>query len=127
MAKFIFFFIALIYTGIITYLSLINLADTPVKNLGMSDKAMHAGAYFGMAFLWLIFSHFQAPNINLIKRILIICTLSIIFGIFIEVLQAVLTTYREPDLYDILANSTGAIFAGLLVWLFKEQLNQVKV
>lgn len=127
MAKSIFFIAALVYTGVITYLSLINLANTPVKNFGMSDKAMHAGAYFGMAFLWLIFYHFAAPDVRLIKKILIICIFSIIFGIFIEVLQAVLTSYREPDLYDILANSTGAIFAGLFVWLFKEQLNQVKV
>lgn len=127
MVKKLSFIAALGYTGLITYLSLINLAETPVKNLGMSDKLMHASAYFGMTFLWLIFSFFQFENPKVLKKILIVCSITIIFGIFIEVLQGVMTTYREPDLYDILANSIGAIIAGIIVWLFKGKFNQVKV
>ncbi len=41
------------------YLSLINLADTPVKELGMSDKVMHGGAYFGLGLLWMFFAIFS--------------------------------------------------------------------
>lgn len=116
---------ALVYTGAIAYLSLINLAQTPVSEFGMSDKLMHGGAYFGLALLWLLHALFS-PDKDLIKRIVVICVLSIVFGIFIEVLQRELTDYRELDIYDILANSIGAIAACLLVWIFRKSLMRLK-
>jgi len=124
--KHLLFFAALAYTGLITYLSLINLANTPVSQLGVGDKAMHAGAYFGLAFLWLIFSVFNYEDEKFLKRIVVICIACIIFGTFIEVLQQELTEYRQLDLLDVLANSIGAIVAGALVWLLKEILIRLK-
>lgn len=120
------FITALAYTGLITYLSLINLANTPVSKLGVGDKAMHVGAYFGLALLWLIFSIFNSESESLAKRVILICTACIIFGTFIEVLQHVLTEYRQLDLLDVLANSIGVMAAGALVWLLKEILIRLK-
>ena len=122
----LFLLIALVYSLAITYLSLINLAQTPVKEFGLSDKILHAGAYFGMVFLWLCYAIFKFSTERLKKISLIICVLSIVFGIFIEVLQHILTDYRELDFYDIIANSTGAISAGLLVWILKNSLIRLK-
>jgi VanZ family protein len=124
--KLLFFFPALIYTGLILYLSLINLADTPVKNLGMSDKAMHCGAYFGLGLLWMFFGLFTFEQKGLFKRIIIISLASIVFGIFIEVLQGVITSYRQPDLFDILANTTGVVVAGVVVWILRKNLTRLK-
>lgn len=124
--KHVLFFTALVYTGLITYLSLINLADTPVSQLGVGDKAMHAGAYFGLGVLWLIFSIFNSENKSFAKKIILICVACIAFGTFIEVLQHMLTEYRQLDLLDVLANSIGAIVAGTLVWLLKEILIRLK-
>jgi len=118
---------ALLYTGLITYLSLINLADTPVSKLGVGDKVMHTGAYFGLALLWLLFVIFNAGNERFAKNLVLVCVACIIFGTFIEVLQHVLTEYRQLDLLDVLANSIGAIVAGTLVWLLKEILIRLKV
>lgn len=117
---------ALVYTAFISYLSLINLSETPVRDLGISDKVMHAGAYFVLAFLWLIFYIFNYNTERLEKGIFIICIGSIGFGTFIEVLQRELTTYRELDLLDILANTVGVILAGLVVRLLKGTLIRLK-
>ena len=127
MPKQFLFVSALLYTGLITYLSLINLADTPVSKLGVGDKVMHTGAYFGLAFLWLLFVIFNAGNERFAKNLVMVCIACIIFGTFIEVLQHVLTEYRQLDLLDVLANSIGAIVAGTLVWLLKEILIRLKV
>lgn len=124
--KLIFLLPAVLYTVLILYLSLINLADTPVKELGMSDKMMHGGAYFGLGLLWMFFGLFTFKDEELFKRIIIISVISIAFGIFIEVLQDTLTSYRQLDLYDIVANSIGVILAGGLVWILRKYLIRLK-
>ncbi len=125
-AKLLFLLPALAYTLAITYLSLINLANTPVSGMGLSDKVLHAGAYFVMTVLWLLFGVFGFSSKNLITKILIICGLTIGFGIFIEVLQGTLTNYRELDFYDVIANSIGVFSAGILMWLLKEYVIRLK-
>jgi VanZ family protein len=124
--KLLFFFPALIYTGLILYLSLINLADTPVKDLGMSDKTMHCGAYFGLGLLWMLFGLFTFEEKGLFKRIMFISLASVAFGIFIEVLQGVITSYRQPDLFDILANTIGVVVAAIVVWILRKNLTRLK-
>ncbi len=125
-ARLFFYIPALVYTGVILYLSLINLAETPVKELGVSDKVMHLAAYFGLAFIWIFAVMHPDRNENILKEIFIISVLSIGFGIFIEVLQDILTLYRELDFYDIIANSMGVILAAGAVWLLKESLIRLK-
>ncbi|WP_324719997.1 VanZ family protein [Salinimicrobium sp. HB62] len=124
--KIIFLLPAILYTGLILYLSLINLADTPVKDLGMSDKMMHGGAYFGLGLLWMLFATFTFEDKGLFKRIVVISVISIAFGIFIEVLQDTLTSYRQLDFYDILANTIGVFVAGVFVWSLRKYLIRLK-
>ncbi len=92
----------------------------------MSDKVMHAGAYFGLALLWMLFGIFSFGEKGIMWRLAIISVASIVFGIFIEVLQDVLTSYRELDLYDILANTFGVIIAGFAVRIVKDYLIRLK-
>lgn len=106
---------AIVYTGIITYLSLVNLSDTSVAGWGVSDKILHAGAYFGMALVWLGFYVLNYQPTAFLRKIIVVCLLVVVFGIIIEVLQNELTSYRELDLLDMLANTTGVILAGVLV------------
>ena len=124
--KLLFLLPAVLYSGLILYLSLINLADTPVKDLGMSDKVMHGGAYFGLGLLWMFFGLFTFEEKGLFKRIVIISVISVAFGIFIEVLQDTLTSYRELDLYDIFANTIGVVVAGVFVWIMRNYLIRLK-
>lgn len=124
--KLFFFIPALVYTVIILYLSLVNLADTKVSSLGMSDKLMHGGAYFGLGLLWMLFGIFSFSEKNFIRRIIIISVAAVAFGIFIEVLQDTLTSYRQLDLYDVLANSIGVLAAAVLMWMLKNYLLSLK-
>ena len=125
-AKYLFLLPALVYTGLILYLSLINLADTPVKDLGMSDKMMHGGAYFGLGLLWMWYFIFAQEENRIFKNVLWVSLFSILFGIFIEVLQDNLTNYRQLDFYDVLANTIGVIFAALVIWLLRRPLIRLK-
>ena len=124
--RLLFLLSAILYTGIILYLSLINLADTPVKDLGMSDKIMHGGAYLGLGLLWMVYGLFSFERERLFKKIVVISLISIAFGIFIEVLQDTMTDYRQLDFYDILANSIGVLVAALVVWIFRKYLIRLK-
>lgn len=87
---------------------------------------MHAGAYFGLVLIWVFYFILNPGKIGFFKGIVIICVLSVIFGTFIEVLQDVLTTYRELDLLDVLANTIGAALAGGVAGLLKESLTRLK-
>ena len=109
----------------IVYLSLINLSETPVSELGMSDKIMHAGAYFILGLSW-IFYFLSEHESKLKKNIIIVSLVVIVFGTLIEILQDRLTDYRQLDFYDIFANSIGVIVAGTVVWLSKEFLIRLK-
>jgi len=125
-AKLLFFIPALAYTFVVLYLSLINLADTPIPELGISDKIMHVGGYFVLGLLWMFFAIFNYKNERLFAKVLIVCGAAIVFGIFIEVLQDRLTSYRTLDFYDIVANSIGVVTAGIAVWLLKDTLIRLK-
>ncbi len=87
---------------------------------------MHGGAYFGLGLLWMLFGTFAFEDKGLFKRIVVISVISIAFGIFIEVLQDTLTSYRQLDLYDILANTIGVFVAGVFVWSLRKYLIRLK-
>ena len=94
--------------------------------MGVSDKILHGGAYFVLGLLWMFFAIFNYKEQKLLTRIFGISLASIAFGIFIEVLQDTLTSYRQLDFFDILANSAGVALAGMLVWFTKDFLIRLK-
>ena len=124
-ASICFFCIALLYTGAILYLSLINLADTSVSEMNVSDKILHGGAYFVLGILWMFFTLLNDHK-GILKKLAIVSILLISFGTFIEVLQGTLTQYRQLDFWDILANSAGIGLAAILVWNTQDFLIRLK-
>ena len=97
--------IAICTTIAILYLSLAKVGHINIGDVTYSDKILHATAYFFLTFTWLLAFHKKASK----KYIILSCC--ILFGIIIEVLQSVLTSYRTADYFDILANATGAFLA----------------
>ncbi len=92
-----------------------------------TDKMMHTGAYFLLASCWFFYLLVSRPDdfdfkIGFFK----ISLLVVAFGMLIEVLQGALTTYREPDWADILANSLGVLIALAFFVLFLNFLKNVK-
>ena len=78
------------------------------------DKVIHAIMYFGLAFLFLLNSR---QTFSLTRRFITISVVSIcLIGGLIELLQPILSN-RTCDFPDFIANSTGAILAGAVVWI----------
>ena len=101
------FFIAIFFTIFIAFISLISLKGIPAIKVSNSDKFGHLFAYFLLCLSWL----YAFRNHSQKKVTIYIIIVLIIYGILIEVLQGVLTTYRQADFFDILANSSGVILA----------------
>ncbi|WP_372917903.1 VanZ family protein [Salegentibacter sp.] len=92
-----------------------------------TDKFLHFVAYLGLVVLWQLYIIFREPNFKQYYSYLIkISVLAIAFGMLIEVLQGALTSFREPDWWDILANSLGVMSAALLLLLSKRVLQRLK-
>ena len=101
-----FLLLAIIWTVLITVASLVSSSAIPKVNLLWNDKIVHFLFYFFFVVFWSFALH---KNFYLKKYSFIIVVFAIVYGIIIEILQELLTTTREPDLYDVFANSLGAI------------------
>ena len=112
MERKLYFFVAISFTIAITVGSLISVNNVvelpPIRFL---DKFLHISAYILLTLSWL-FAYYK--NSNLYKRGILIAITIFVYGIVIEVLQAAITTYRQADLLDMIANLIGIVIA----WLF---------
>lgn len=119
--------LAVIYSVGILVSSLINPEKLPIADFDQSDKFLHVSAYFGLTIIWYLY-YFSREQWSwvVLKPLVVICLLIIAFGIFIEVLQDKLTTYRTIDSLDVLANSIGVTIAFILIISFKKRLEKVK-
>ena len=106
--------IAILLTLVIAFLSLVSLKGIHVIKVKNSDKYSHFIAYFVLCLSWL-FAHMHSSKLQLkkLKKYTIVLFL-IVYGIIIEVLQGVLTTYRQADFFDFLANSAGVLMAAFI-------------
>ncbi|MET2983789.1 VanZ family protein [Aureibaculum conchae] len=109
--------IAVSFTFIIAFLSLVSLKGVAKINISNSDKIGHLVAYFILGLSW--FHVFKKQR----KKWLYITLLLIIYGMVLEGLQGTLTTYRTADLYDEFANASGVLIALLVsyLWLKKRE------
>ena len=79
---------------------------------------MHFFAYAALNLSWLI-AFKEREKINKVKLLISILVLS--YGIIIEVLQGIITNYRQADILDILANFIGIILSVVFFSLFLEK------
>ena len=105
-----FLFFAIVWTVFITVASLVSFNSVPKVAIPGNDKLVHFLFYFFFVVFWSIALH---KNFYSKKYSFIIVVFAIVYGIIIEVLQELLTTTREPDLYDVFANALGAIIGYL--------------
>ncbi|MFY0602560.1 MAG: VanZ family protein [Flavobacteriaceae bacterium] len=103
-------YISLTITILITFLSLIKIQAKPLIQISNEDKIHHALAYLVLTLSWLI-----TKSIKFKKTTDFVIILScFVFGIIIEALQAIITTYRSASYLDILANLIGIIFGFII-------------
>lgn len=102
--------VSIIYTIILTALSLAKVNEVTEDLPDNSDKLFHALAYAIFTMLW-FFTCFYKLKFNKVRALTISALFSVLFGIIIELLQGGLTVNRQADFYDVIANTTGTLIA----------------
>jgi glycopeptide antibiotics resistance protein len=101
------------WTIAITVLCLISFTELPKVKIEGADKYVHAILHFIFVLVWCqhyrVNKHLREPRL-LAKALLF----SVVFGCAIEIAQEYLTTSRQADVKDVLANFSGAAIAVLL-------------
>ena len=115
-------FIAISITIFIAILSLIKTDNIPLGSFSNSDKVYHAIAYFFLMLSWLYTFHKKEAFNKNVKYVILAC---FIYGIIIEVLQGVTTTYRTASYLDMLANGSGVVLAVLAFHLFEKKIRVI--
>lgn len=105
------FWVAVLWTGIIFYLSFKTPSSGPKLYFENADKAVHFTFYFGFVFLWFKFLLFQKKGV--FRNLIVLVVIAILIGILIELSQGLLTTTRQPDVWDAVANSLGALMGAI--------------
>lgn len=119
--------LAVAYSLALLGLSLGNISDLPSLEIANADKLYHTLAYFGLVLLWFMYFFARKANDRFqLKSLLFVCLCALVFGIFIELLQLTLTTYRSWDYYDILANFCGILLAFLVLYPLRKKLEKLK-
>ena len=87
------------------------------------DKTAHFLFYFVLTLLWNFALQKKYKN-RALKYIIVFAL--IFYGIVIEILQGFLTKNREADIYDVMANSAGALVALIFIFWLKNKTFEKK-
>ncbi|NJX16067.1 VanZ family protein [Tamlana crocina] len=108
----------ILYTLALTLVCLIRLNNLPDVGVSFGDKIFHFLAYSVLTLLWFgTFLFYTSAGRS--KAILYATVFAVIFGIIIEVLQDTMTDFRSLDIYDMIANSLGALLTAGTLWIKK--------
>ncbi len=101
-------FIAIGVTLIVAFLSLFHIQSFNhlQPNISNIDKIEHILAYFVLTFVWLLALKKKTSKYKLVTVLSVF-----LYGVLLEVLQMKLTSYRQGDVLDGLANSSGILLA----------------
>jgi VanZ family protein len=114
-AKHLALVLLLSYLFLLTGLSLVNIGKLPTLGSSFDDKIFH---FLSHALLTgLCFNYFYRAKVS--KPVLISALVSICYGISIEWLQSITSNSRTSDVYDIVSNILGMIFAIIFIGTLK--------
>ncbi|HPW98074.1 MAG TPA: VanZ family protein [Flavobacterium sp.] len=118
---------AVFWTSTILFLCLIDSSELPSLSIKMegTDKGVHFTFHFIFTLLWSMYVYSLTKNINR-KKILKVLIASFLFGVLIEIFQGCFTTTRQADVMDVLANTIGAISAGILIYFILKRIKKLK-
>ena len=115
--KQIYFLAALLWAGVIAFFCLIQLNNVPLGEVSNLDKLVHVFFHFVLTVLCFLFFQKYTNALISFKSIIISFLFSVFFGIGIEIAQELFTTTRHADIFDVLANLSGAILGVAVVIL----------
>ncbi|OFX48079.1 MAG: hypothetical protein A2046_05880 [Bacteroidetes bacterium GWA2_30_7] len=95
-----------------------TVAQISFLNIPHFDKIVHAGIYFILCSIIIYESEFFKSKYTA-KALSLIALISIMYGIIMELMQEYVFIKRSNDLFDIIANSTGAAFSIFAFVIYK--------
>ncbi|MBL4604822.1 MAG: VanZ family protein [Flavobacteriaceae bacterium] len=113
---------AVFITILIAALSLLKFQSKTMISIPSSDKVYHGIAYYFLMISWLYTFSQKEKFHNVAKYLIIGC---FIYGIVIEILQGVITSYRTASFLDILANFGGIVIAVLTFHFFERKILRI--
>ena len=116
--KNVIFGLAVAWTALIAFLCLVKLNNLPSLGVSGADKYVHFTFHFVFTVLWGYYIFLNQHKLEL-KKIGLLVFISLCYGILIEFMQELFTTTRHADIFDVLANLTGATIAFSLLVIFK--------
>ena len=114
------FSLAISWTILIAVLCLVKFSNLPSFGVSGADKYVHFTFHFVFTILWGFYSWAKLNDIT-ISKIGRVVILSFCYGILIEIFQEIYTKTRHADIFDVLANGTGALVALVFFVLIKRQ------
>ena len=120
MVKYPYLLVAIVWTGLITYLSLSSFDDIDTGlnliHIPHLDKIIHATFYLGSTSVWYLCFRSASTNTFFYRKALVIAAFfSLLYGWFMEYLQGSYTIAREGDWKDGIANTIGVVLAVILI------------
>ncbi len=118
------FVLALCWTVLIAFLCLVKFGKLPNIPVSGADKYVHFTFHFVFTFLWGCYVWTKNKSAEL-KPIIKVSLVSFGYGIVIEFLQETFTTTRHADVFDVMANTAGALTAlAIFFWMKKQKKYQ---
>lgn len=114
-----YFWLAIIWTLVITFLCLEPSRDLPKIEIDNIDKLVHGSVYILFTGLWFLYFKSRNPIKTAIIKAFF---LAVGFGIWIEIAQYLFTTTRRADVLDALANTFGASIAVILILIVNKSI-----
>ncbi len=115
-------FLSIFWAALILVLCLMPGKDLPSITIFEFDKIIHFIIYVLLALLmyygWRKQDSFTSLHQNTFMKILLITSC---YGFAVEIMQELFTADRHFDIFDALANSTGAVAGSLLAIYFKSK------
>ncbi len=121
----------LLYITAVILLCLLNLSDKtpelPKFFLGIPmDKLVHFLMFFAYpAMGWLMLTYNKALRLRPSFIFPVLLITGLLFAAFTEMAQGLLTTYRQPDSLDFLADAIGIISSTCLIWALQKPLQKL--
>lgn len=88
------------------------------------DKIVHVAFHFFLVILGVLFlkENFH-KHLSMGKRVGFPIAFSISYGLLIELLQSLMSFGRTAEIWDVLANLTGALMGGLLIQRYRSLID----
>ena len=122
--KFTFLFIG--WLVLVTSLSLFSFSSEGEDRIWFPnlDKIVHIAFHFFLVILGVLFlkENFR-KHLSIGKRVSLLIGFSIGYGLLIELLQSIMPFGRTAEVWDVLANLTGAIMGGLLIQRYRSLID----